>query len=49
MMDADRDGVVSYDDFKSKIWNLRWFIQPAKPVAEEASPVQVRIEIVELL
>lgn len=42
MMDADRDGVVSYDDFKSKIWNLRWFIQPAKPVAEEASPVQKR-------
>eukprot|EP01127_Copromyxa_protea_P009634 TRINITY_DN2286_c0_g1_i1.p1 TRINITY_DN2286_c0_g1~~TRINITY_DN2286_c0_g1_i1.p1 ORF type:complete len:630 (-),score=143.30 TRINITY_DN2286_c0_g1_i1:140-1813(-) len=28
MIDHDRDGVVSYDDFRQKIWNLRWFIEP---------------------
>jgi len=28
MMDADRDGVISFEDFKTKIWNLRWFIDP---------------------
>ena len=26
MLDADRDGIVSFDDFRTKIWNLRWFI-----------------------
>jgi hypothetical protein len=41
MMDADRDGVVSYDDFKSKIWNLRWFIQPSTPQVAETLPTQV--------
>eukprot|EP01127_Copromyxa_protea_P009635 TRINITY_DN2286_c0_g2_i1.p1 TRINITY_DN2286_c0_g2~~TRINITY_DN2286_c0_g2_i1.p1 ORF type:complete len:696 (-),score=129.69 TRINITY_DN2286_c0_g2_i1:87-1940(-) len=28
MIDHDKDGVVSYDDFRQKIWNLRWFIEP---------------------
>eukprot|EP01126_Amoeba_proteus_P065412 TRINITY_DN929_c0_g2_i22.p1 TRINITY_DN929_c0_g2~~TRINITY_DN929_c0_g2_i22.p1 ORF type:complete len:204 (+),score=35.01 TRINITY_DN929_c0_g2_i22:642-1253(+) len=32
MLDHDRDGVISYDDFRAKIWNLRWFIEPAKTV-----------------
>lgn len=30
MIDADKDGVVSFQDFREKIWNLRWFIEPAQ-------------------
>lgn len=30
MIDADKDGVVSFQDFSEKIWNLRWFIEPAQ-------------------
>eukprot|EP01126_Amoeba_proteus_P037025 TRINITY_DN3793_c0_g1_i9.p1 TRINITY_DN3793_c0_g1~~TRINITY_DN3793_c0_g1_i9.p1 ORF type:complete len:580 (-),score=97.96 TRINITY_DN3793_c0_g1_i9:456-2195(-) len=32
MLDNDRDGVISYDDFRTKIWNLRWLIEPSKTV-----------------
>eukprot|EP01126_Amoeba_proteus_P013961 TRINITY_DN1601_c0_g1_i2.p1 TRINITY_DN1601_c0_g1~~TRINITY_DN1601_c0_g1_i2.p1 ORF type:complete len:617 (+),score=115.58 TRINITY_DN1601_c0_g1_i2:63-1913(+) len=31
MLDHDRDGAISYDDFRAKIWNLRWFVEPSKP------------------
>lgn len=40
MIDADKDGVVSYQDFREKIWNLRWFIEPAK-VTTGAAPIVV--------